>query len=155
MNVYIFAIGGTGARVLRSLTFCLASGMECIPDDTRIIPMIIDYDRTNGDKKRCIHNLETYQRIRGAAFKGVQLDQGERTFFLPEIKYLKQVGTIPGREEVDVADSFEYKFGLGEATKTGTFAEYMDYENMMGNTYLTKELLSSLYNDEPTKSLFL
>ena len=72
MNVYIFAIGGTGARVLRSLTFCLASGMECIPDGTNFIPMIIDYDKTNGDKERAKRNLTTYSNIRNSAYKFIQ-----------------------------------------------------------------------------------
>lgn len=152
MNVYIFAIGGTGARVLRSLTFCLASGMKCIPDGTSFIPMIIDYDKTNGDKERAKRNLTTYSNIRNAAYKGVTPEQGERNFFMPEIKFLSDVGTIPGKTDIALNPSYEYKFGIGQANQTGTFADYMDCRNMMGATYLTKELLSSLYNDEPTTS---
>ena len=152
MNVYIFAIGGTGARVLRSLTFCLASGMKCIPDGTSFIPMIIDYDKTNGDKERAKRNLTTYSNIRNAAYKGVTPEQDERNFFMPEIKFLSDVGTIPGKTDIALNPSYEYKFGIGQANQTGTFADYMDCRNMMGATYLTKELLSSLYNDEPTTS---
>lgn len=155
MNVYVFAIGGTGARVLRSLSFCLASGMECIPDGTHIIPMIIDYDRSNGDKERCIKNLETYTRIRKEAYDGVNPEGDERNFFMPSIDYLSNVGALEGREDVHIAPSFEFQFGLGETTNTGTFADYMDYAQMMGSaTSLTKDLLSSLYNDEdPSSSL--
>lgn len=154
MNVYIFALGGTGARVLRSLTFCLASGMDCVPDGTNFIPMIIDYDKTNGDKERAKRNLELYSSIRNYAYKGVDLDKGERSFFTPEIKFLSDVGTIPGKTDVSIEKSYEFKFGIGESNQTGTFADYLDYQSMMGNTYLTKELLSSLYNDEPTTSSF-
>ena len=152
MNVYIFAIGGTGARVLRSLTFCLASGMKCVPDGTNFIPMIIDYDKTNGDKERAKRNLGLYSSIRNYAYNGVTIDAGERNFFMPDIKFLSDVGTIPGKTEVNIEKSYEYKFGIGESNQTGTFAEYMGYKDMMDDTYLTKDLLSSLYNDEPTSS---
>ena len=51
MNLYIFAIGGSGSRVLRSLTMLLASGIET---NNNIIPIIIDPDTSNGDLDRTI-----------------------------------------------------------------------------------------------------
>ena len=81
MNVFIFAIGGTGARVLRSLTFCLSSGMEVIPDGTTIVPLIIDYDKDNGDKQRTIDLLDLYESIHDDVYKGVTRDPKERKFF--------------------------------------------------------------------------
>lgn len=152
MNVYLFAIGGTGARVLRSLTFCLASGMKCIPDGTTFIPMIIDYDKTNGDKTRAIDNLNLYSRIRQKAYDGIELEPGERNFFVPEIKYLSDVDVLEGKHDVQLAPSFEFTFGINATQQTGSFADFMDYQNMMGATYLTRDLLSSLYNDEPSSS---
>lgn len=149
MNVFIFAIGGTGARVLRSLTFCLASGIEKIPDGTNIIPLIIDYDKDNGDKKRTIDLLDTYTAIRNKAYEGVELNAGDRNFFHPVIRHLSDVATLDGRANVGVRPSYEFTFGLDDQTQAGTFADYIDYTNMMGNTYLTKDLLASLYNDEP------
>lgn len=59
-NLYIFAIGGSGSRVLRSLTMLLASGVE-----TRfnIIPMIIDPDSSNGDLIRTVTLLRNYEQL--------------------------------------------------------------------------------------------
>lgn len=148
MNVFIFAIGGTGARVLRSLTFCLASGIEKIPDETNIIPLIIDYDKDNGDKRRTIDLLDTYTAIRNKAYEGVELKAGDRNFFHPVIRHLSDVATLDGRADVGVRPSYEFTFGLDDKTTAGTFADYIDYTNMIGDTYLTKDLLSSLYNDE-------
>lgn len=153
MNVYIFAIGGTGARVLRSLSFCLASGMKCIPDGTHFVPIIIDYDKNNGDKKRCIDNLETYTRLRDAAYRGYTPNPDERNFFMPSIDYLGSVGAIPGKADVNLKNSFEFDFGLG-ATGGSSFADTMDYSLMMGNTALTKDLLAALYNDENANAAF-
>lgn len=61
-KLYIFAIGGTGARVLKSLTFLLASGVECNADT--IVPIIIDPDAANGDVSKTTDILRLYQNIR-------------------------------------------------------------------------------------------
>ena len=46
-KLYVFAIGGTGSRVLRSLTMLLASG--CKTESSEIVPIIIDPDASAAD----------------------------------------------------------------------------------------------------------
>ena len=41
-KIYIFGIGGTGARVIRSLTMLLASGVQLGNDFDRVIPVMIE-----------------------------------------------------------------------------------------------------------------
>ena len=41
-KIYIFGIGGTGSRVIKSLTMLLASGVQM--DSDAIVPIIIDLD---------------------------------------------------------------------------------------------------------------
>ena len=62
-KLFIFAIGGTGSRVLKSLSFLLASGIHCEADE--IVPIIIDPDSSNGDVEKTIDILHLYQNIRG------------------------------------------------------------------------------------------
>lgn len=59
-KLYIYAIGGTGARVIKALTMLLASGVQTGYD---IVPIIIDPDKENGDLKRTIELLDQYQEI--------------------------------------------------------------------------------------------
>lgn len=61
MNLYIFAIGGSGSRVLRSLTMLLAAGVQT---DSNIIPIIIDPDASNGDLDRTVLGLRQYEEVR-------------------------------------------------------------------------------------------
>lgn len=61
MNLYVFAIGGSGSRVLRSLTMLLASGVQT---DSNIIPIIIDPDTANGDLDRAVSGLRLYEEVR-------------------------------------------------------------------------------------------
>ena len=50
-RLFLFAIGGTGARVLRSLIMLLAANVK-LPNGIKIIPIIIDLDKTNEDTQR-------------------------------------------------------------------------------------------------------
>ena len=59
-KLFVFAIGGTGARVVKALTMLLASGVELRNID-RVVPIIIDPDTSNGDLTRTVDILKTYK----------------------------------------------------------------------------------------------
>src|SRR5574344_349920 len=61
-KLYIFGIGGTGSRVLRSLAMLLASGVEI--DTNEIVPIIIDPDSANADLTRTVMLLNDYNSTR-------------------------------------------------------------------------------------------
>lgn len=54
-KLYVFAIGGTGSRVLRSLTMMLASGVKLGVD--KIVPIIIDPDNSNADLTLAVETM--------------------------------------------------------------------------------------------------
>lgn len=62
MRTFVFFIGGTGARVLRSLTMLMASGVS-LKDGDSIVPIMVDYDATNADLKRTNELLSSYQHF--------------------------------------------------------------------------------------------
>ena len=62
-KIYVFGIGGTGARVIRSLTMLLASGVKLGENIDTVIPVIIDQERSNGDLTRTIALLKTYKSL--------------------------------------------------------------------------------------------
>ncbi len=62
-KLYVFGIGGTGARVLRSLTHLLACGVAC--RDT-VVPVLIDPDVSNGDLSRTVTLMQHYASVRGS-----------------------------------------------------------------------------------------
>lgn len=62
-KIYVFGIGGTGARVIRSLTMLLASGVKLGESIDTVIPVIIDPDRSNGDLTRTVTLLKTYKSL--------------------------------------------------------------------------------------------
>lgn len=60
-KLYVFGIGGTGSRVLRSLTMLLAAGVET--NGYEIVPIIIDPDIANADLTRNKEILRKYKTI--------------------------------------------------------------------------------------------
>ena len=60
-KLFVFGIGGTGARVLRSLTMLMASGVQVGVDE--IYPILIDPDAGNADLTRATSLLNLYMSI--------------------------------------------------------------------------------------------
>lgn len=79
-KLFVFGIGGTGSRVLRSLSMLLASGVN-VSDE--IVPVIIDPDAANADLTRTVALLNYYLSIRShLTFTGGD----ESKFFRTEIR---------------------------------------------------------------------
>ncbi len=62
-KLFIFGIGGTGSRVLKSLSMLLASGVSMGENIDEIVPIIIDVDKGNEDLTRTIEILKNYEAI--------------------------------------------------------------------------------------------
>lgn len=60
-KLYVFGIGGTGARVLKSLTMLLAAGVKIDADE--IVPIVIDPDHAAADLTRTIKLMRNYNEI--------------------------------------------------------------------------------------------
>ena len=60
-KLYVFAIGGTGSRVLKSMTMLLAAGVKT--NVSEIVPIIIDPDAACGDKTDTVQIMNEYSQI--------------------------------------------------------------------------------------------
>lgn len=82
-KLYIFGIGGTGSRVLRSFTMMMAAGVKIGADE--IVPVIIDPDAANADLTRTVALMNNYRSIRN---KLSFPDENRNTFFRKEINQI-------------------------------------------------------------------
>lgn len=146
MRLFLFAIGGTGARVVRSLTMMLASGINGLDSSTEIIPVIIDYDLSNADKTRAIAALEKYSQIHSslypdAAGQGVNYSDN---FFMTRLTPLRNAG-ITGIQSLKA----EYELYFGPAGTAIKFADYLGLDSMQArpDEKVTLDLLNALYDD--------
>lgn len=125
-KLYIFAIGGTGARVLKSLVMLLASGVKINASD--IVPIIIDPDQANGDVSRTIAILRDYQNIRNRLNFGTN---NQNQFFATSIK--------------DVTNDFRLKLHNVENKK---FRHFIGFDSLDQNNKALASLLFSNRNLE-------
>lgn len=146
MRLFLFAIGGTGARVVRSLTMMLASGIDGLDSSTEIIPVIIDYDLSNADKTRAVSALEKYSQIHHSLYpdanaQGVNYSDN---FFMTKLTPLRNVG-IAGNQNLQA----EYELFFGPAGTAMKFSDYLGLSSMRAKQEekLTLDLLDALYDD--------
>lgn len=136
-RLFIFAIGGTGARVLRSFTMLLASGQESLKNFD-VYPIILDYDEENGDTKIAVRCLENYNKIHNIVWRDERV-AGENGFFKSNLGQLN-----PG--------SFRMAF---EPVGDHPFKDYIGFDSLgkdkinKVDTSNTKMLLESMYNTDP------
>lgn len=98
-KLYIFGIGGTGARVLKSLTMLLAAGVECGVDT--IVPIIIDRDMSNKDLSRTKLLIEDYIDINQIAET-----KGKSKFFKTKIELLNNELCLQLKDNTQKFDDF-------------------------------------------------
>ena len=135
-KLYVFAIGGTGSRVLRSLTMILAAGAKLPGAFDTIVPIIIDPDSANGDMNRTTDLLVKYQKIKEA------IGENEN-FFNANIKTLTSLSDGNAKA---TADHFYFKIA---GTANVTFDEFLGYQSL---GKLDKDLIDLLYTPEELNS---
>lgn len=127
-KIYVFAIGGTGSRVLKSLTMLLASGVKT--NATEIVPIIIDPDAACGDKTDTVLLMNQY-----SALYDTQSHQDSRQIdsFATKLSKLN----FPT----------EYVMPMGENTNT-TFGKYMHFGSLTDENKALVNMLFSTENQE-------
>jgi hypothetical protein len=125
-KLYIFGIGGTGSRVIKSLLMLAASGVKI--DADAIVPIIIDPDFANADVTRTIEQIKTYSAIRAKlAFNDVTKNR----FFETKIEAVN-----------------DYRLGLND-TKNKKFREFIEYSTLSKEN---KALASMLFSEANLES---
>lgn len=88
-KLYVFGIGGTGARVLRSFTMMMAAGVNIGADE--IVPIIIDPDASNADLTRAVALMNNYREIHSLlSFT----EKNESTFFRKNLSRILENYTL-------------------------------------------------------------
>ena len=130
-KLFLFGIGGTGVRVIKSLTMLLAAGVD-LPA-TEVVPIIVDPHQGNHDLKRTIDLLESYQAIQS------KLAPRAEGFFKTKITTLQNL--LSDRDRLGNAFSFQLKDVQNEQ-----FKEYIDHGRLDERNQALVNLLFSEAN---------
>lgn len=136
-KLYVFGIGGTGARVIKSLILLLASGVKLANQIDTLVPITIDPDSSNGDQTRTSELLENYSII------NKQIDTNEGFFSTP----IKNLVDLSNDAVGNIQNSFKM-LDTG-ATQNGRFSEFLGYSSM---PQASRSLIDLLFSEENLKA---
>ena len=133
-RLFVFGIGGTGSRVIKSLTMLLASGMKPGNFDT-IVPILIDPHKDLKELNECKKLIRLYSKINEKTYQ----DSSTITdgFFRTKITTLKAVST-----DQTLKDDIEFDERHNEP-----FQDFINKAGIKQKSPSTIELLSLLYSD--------
>ena len=123
-KLYLFAIGGTGSRVLRSLTMMMAAGVKMDVDE--VVPIIIDPDASNQNLTDTVQLMNEYRETR----KDLSFPQGVETqSFRTELSQI-----LPN-----------YTLRI-QNTNNKKFKQFIDYSSVQSTS--TKAMLKMLFSEK-------
>jgi hypothetical protein len=132
-RLFVFGIGGTGARVMKSLTMLLASGMKV--GDYDIIPILVDPHKDLKELNDCKTLLKLYGNIHDSIYKDVQ--KVEDGFFNTKVATLTSLAPGTGMKD-------EYDF---DERHDIPFSQFIERHQLTKNSP-TDDLLSLLYSQD-------
>jgi len=131
-KLFVFGIGGTGIRVIKSLTMLLASGVDTGKFIDHIVPVIIDVDKGNSDLTRTVEILKSYETIyshaagQKANYKGFFQTRLTNLFTEAGDEYRLRIMDVQGKR----------------------FGQYIDFETLDDINKDLADLLFSGYQDD-------
>lgn len=145
MRLFIFGIGGTGSRVLKSLIMLSATGVKPVDADGvpvknfEIVPIIIDPHKSNEDLKRTEQMLSEYRVVREKLYGRNVNGDG---FFASKISSLRE---IMGMTSTNIDDTFIFNM---EAVGNKKFRQFIGYDTMNEPNQALASLLFADYQLE-------
>jgi len=145
MRLFLFAIGGTGSRVLKSLIMLSAAGVRPLDEngkpveDVEIVPVIIDPHKGNEDLKRTESLLNDYRSIRQRLYGNALNADG---FFATRFVTLRE---IMSNTAVTLNDTFIFNLAAVEQNK---FRDFIAYDTMNEANQALTSLLFADYQLE-------
>jgi hypothetical protein len=151
-RLYLFAVGGSGARVLKALSHLLAAGAPlCDPaqNPLELVPLVIDPDADNGDTLDCLQTLADYSNIREAYLGSTYAGD----FFKTRIRRFQELHDQPaaGPATATAGAQIErgtFRCGIVDRERHQTFADVIGYPLLSVGPArkATKILIDSLYS---------
>lgn len=134
-RVFVFCIGGTGIRVMKSIIMLLAAGMKT--NSYKVIPIIIDPHLDLEEKKQLNSLIELYEHIQRDTTDG-QMRAALNGFFCTQVESYEELN---GREN-DTHTSFSEQRPFGEYLGIDKLAS-TDINRLLIDTLFTRKSLDN------------
>jgi hypothetical protein len=136
-RLFVFGIGGTGARVIKSLTLLLAAGVKT--NGYEIVPIIIDPHKDLSELKECKNLMKLYKKIHTDIYKDFQSD-AEGLFFHANMISLNDIRPDIGPNSFDQDERVDESFG-----------DLLSY-NTLAKGDINRDLIDLLYTESTLRT---
>lgn len=136
-KLYIFAIGGTGARVMRSFTMLMAAGELA---DYEVVPILIDFDVNNGNLVQTLELMQVYKRVHDKVYFGAPPMHNDGFFCSP----LTPIMSFSPNNAVN-NNSFAIDMHIHHDMRV---RDLLGYHNLMGSEHPFRLLLDTLFTTD-------
>lgn len=142
MRLFLFAIGGTGARVLKSVVMLAMAGVRPLDEagnpltDFELVPVMIDPHRAGADNKRTEALLADYRQVRQSLYGSALNAEG---FFAMPITNLRDIAGSAGSQ-------LPTGFALNlRAVENKQFSDFIGFDSMTEEDQALTQLLFAPY----------
>ena len=135
-RIFVFGIGGTGSRVIKSLILLMAAGVKTNGYD--IVPILIDPHKDLNELKNCKKILEQYSILHKEIYTDFT-PANDAGFFHSKLISLGALGTD------GLKDDFDFDSKIDE-----TFGDFLNI-NHLKKEDPNKDLINLLYSDQSLK----
>ena len=129
-KLYVFGIGGTGSRVIHSLTMLLASGVKLGHGFDTLVPVIIDPDSANGDLDRTKKALLRYNEVRNA-------------IHAPDGFFAQNINSVSGVNGTSNLEGYHLHMGNSHGKR---FRDYIEFDKLTREQQLFVKMMFSERN---------
>lgn len=130
-KVFVFCIGGTGLRVMKSITMLLAGGMDA--KGFTIVPVLIDPHVSLKERLNLQNLIEDYETI----YNSINTDGDKR---------LSAIGGFFGTEMADLAKLYGQQNGFAQPVASqSSFGQYINY-GMLKSDDVNKYLVQTIFS---------
>ena len=123
-KLFLLAIGGTGARVIKSFIHLLSAGATP-KDNWTVIPYILDPHIENKDKKEATSLIAKYKSINNK-INQLSEDNKNENYIENETGFF----TVPIKEIEDLQTKSHIPFNLEKEISDKKFKDFLDHENL-------------------------
>ena len=135
-RLFVFGIGGTGARVIKSLTMLCAAGVKVSEFD--VVPIVIDPHKDLPELRECRRLLDLYNKTNKSTYSNYTSDS-ENPFFSTKIQALGEIAA-------GINSGFDFDERIDES-----FGDYIAY-NTLPKGDPNKDLIDLLYTEQTLKT---
>lgn len=137
-KVFVFCVGGTGIRVMKSITMLMAGGMST--NGYTVVPVILDPHLDLEEKKNLHSLLETYEKIyKYSNNNGTSTLNPLKGFFNSEIRTISELNGISNDTQQNAGSQEKFRSYINVAN--------LDANNI--NNYLVETMFSTKNLDNP------